>query len=110
MFVRGYKAPLHGGIKTVSSTQSQRYYSEWDIGNLDERFSWHAFTFPGDVVGYTISAGIDFEDRFRAELVEHHKTGNQVKFKIMLKEHLIEKNGITVNVTGALRTPDSGAF
>lgn len=110
VFVRGYKAPLQGGIKTVSSTQSQRYYSEWDIGNLDERFSWHAFTFPGDVVGYTISAGINFEDRFRAELVEHHKTGNQVKFKIMLKEHLIEKNGITVNVTAHYEPPVPGRF
>ena len=99
VFVRGYKEPLYGDVKTVSQTQNQRYYSTWDWGSTDWEDSWHTFTFPGDVVGYTISAGIDFEDRFGAKFLEHHSAANQVKFKISLRHHVVEKNGITVNVT-----------
>lgn len=106
LFVRGFKEPVHGS-DTVSSTQSKRYYSEWGIGSDD---SWHTFTFPGDVLSYTISAGIDFEDRFGAELLEHHKTSNQVKFKIRLDRHKVEANGITVNVTAHYEPVIAGSF
>ena len=95
VFVRGFKDPIHGA-NTVSSTQSKRYSSKWGIGSDKP---WHTFTFPEDVLSYTISAGIDFEDRWGAELLEHHKTGNQVKFRIRLDRHKIETNSITVNVT-----------
>ena len=95
LFVRGYKEPLYG-VKTESATQNKRYYSEWGIGSEQP---WHTFTFPGDVLGYTISAGINWADRWGAELVDHYKTGNQVKFNIWLADHKFEKNGITVSVT-----------
>ncbi len=106
VFVRGFKEPVHGS-NTVSSTQSKRYYSKWGFGT--DR-SWHTFTFPGDVLSYTISAGIDFEDRWGAKLLEHHKTGNQVKFRIELDRHKAETNGITVNVTAHYEPLVAGSF
>ena len=106
-FVRGFAEPIHGS-NTVSSTQSKRYYSKLGVGS-DE--TWHTFTFPGDVLSYTISAGIDFADRWSAELLEHRKTGNQVKFKVNLGRHTIfGTNGITVNVTAHYEPVVAGRF
>ena len=106
-FVRGFGEPVHGS-NTVSSAQSKRYYSKLGVGS-DE--TWHTFTFPGDVLSYTISAGIDFADRWSAELLEHRKTGNQVKFKVNLGRHTIfGTNGITVNVTAHYEPVVAGRF
>ena len=106
LFVRGYKAPLYGQ-KTESQVKSHRFSSNW---GLDWEYSWQSFTFPGDVVGYTISTDIDWEDRFGAKLVEHHHTGNQVRFRIALRKHKIETNSITVNVTAHYEPPVPGSI
>ena len=106
VFVRGFKEPIHG-VNTVSSTQRSRYYSEWGDDEVDV---WRAFTFPDKVLSYSISAGINWKDRWGAELVEHHKAGNQVKFRIRLDDHILEKNGITVNVTAHYEPLVVGSF
>ena len=109
LFVQGYKSPLSGSIQTRTNTQRRHYSSSW--GPIAKaRYAWHSFTFPGEVMNYTISSEVSFFDRLRAELITHRKNGNRVEFQIMLRDHLAEKNEIAVYVTAHYEPPTPGRF